>query len=83
MSGRGTQTGFGIEAVELGGFDQRVGCGGALAAHVGPGEQRVFPAHMITMTFASSGPLQSMSEAYGYAGNSWNGFFVKIPSGVH
>jgi hypothetical protein len=38
------QIGFGIEAVEPGGFDERVGCGGALAADVGSGEQIVLPA---------------------------------------
>jgi hypothetical protein len=35
------QIGFGIEAVELGGLNERVGRGGALAASVGAGEQIV------------------------------------------
>src|SRR5260370_40084756 len=38
------QVGFGIEAVELGGLDQGVHGGGALAAVVGAGEQPVLAA---------------------------------------
>jgi len=33
-----------IDVVELGGFDEGIGCGGALAANIGPGERIIFPA---------------------------------------
>src|SRR5258708_2214568 len=38
------QISFGIEAVELGGFKERVGCRGAFTAGIGTGEQIVLPA---------------------------------------
>ena len=38
------EVGFGIEAVELGGFDERVDRGGALAAGIGAGEQLILAA---------------------------------------
>ena len=38
------QVGFGIEAVELSGFDERIDCGGAYTAGVGSCEQIVLAA---------------------------------------
>ena len=38
------QISFGIEAVQLGGFNERVGCRGAFTAGIGTGEQIVLPA---------------------------------------
>ena len=40
----GSQIGFGVEAVEFGGFDQRQDAGGAFAALVRAGEQPVLAA---------------------------------------
>src|SRR6266511_5300912 len=39
-----TQVGFGVEAVEFGGFDQAIEGGGAITAGVGPGKKIVLPA---------------------------------------
>ena len=39
------EIGFGLEAVELGGFDDGIDRGGAGSAGVGTGEEPVFTAH--------------------------------------
>ena len=57
------QIGFRIEAVELGGFDERVSRGGALAAGIGAGEQIVLAAERERADGALGGVVADLQGA--------------------
>ena len=57
------QIGFGIEPVELGGLDERVGRGGARAAGIGSCEQIVLPAENELPDRALSGIVADLQSA--------------------
>ena len=63
------EPGLGIDAVELGGFDQCVGDRGCLATTIGAGEQPIFPAHRDT----AHGPFGTVIIGHAVLGASISG----------